>query len=169
MNVFCYDIDAIISNSKILSSYRSNSLLDRGNESNFDDTEASNEDDNLLKKYLKLGASMIADIVSGYTKDLLDVDGETELAAFEFNVAYKDVTSAIVFRVNMPDTFNQAISISIDEEIKDGIENYMLYRISKTKGIEYSSYQENYEESLGKIRSYINRRTESVKRSYGLL
>jgi len=172
MIIFNYKISDFVNNAQILSLYRVNTLLDRGSENIVDDTAISDEDESISQKYLKAGCAIIAQAISGYTKDLLQSDGSIILMEgepFEFDATYNTIQHSIVFRVNMPLNFNEAIIQSMDEAIKDALENYTIYRLAKIKGIDYMSYQEDWENSLGQIRTYINRRTTGTKRNYNLI
>lgn len=169
--IFKYPLTEITGNAKILSQYRENSLLQKGNNVPLDDTALTEEDVKILNKYLKTGCAEIANIVSGYSDNLVDED-ENELLPFEFNVADPDEEvneNVFIFRMAMPETFNKSVIQPMDEAIKDALENYLLYRTSKHKMNEVNSYNEDYESSLGLIRSYINRRTASTTRNHNLL
>lgn len=143
-------------------------MLEKGNESVVDDFSINDEDEALVKKYLKTGAALVAHVLSGYARNLLDVDGETELEAFEFDVTYDEVEHSFVFRVNMPDTWPTSAMILIDEAIKDALENYVLYRLAKHKMIEGESYYTSYDDAVKMIRSHISKRTETITRSKNL-
>ena len=172
MIIFSYKISDIIDNAQVLSLYRSNSMLEKGSENTLDDTAVSDEDESLLKKYLKSGCSLIADILSGYTKDLINSDGNKVLMVgepFEFDVTHETVAHSFVFRVNMPETFSESVVQLIDDAIKDALENYVLYRVAKLKMIEAETYFSDWENSRSQIRGYINRRTKSTVRNYNNL
>lgn len=173
--IFKHKLTEITGNAKILSQYRENSLLQKGNNVPLDDTALTEEDKAVLTKYLKTGCAEIANIVSGYSDNLVDENGN-ELLPFEFNVVNPDTpqdtteeNKVFIFRLAMPETFNKAVINPMDEAIEDALENYLLYRTSKHKMNEVNSYREDYETSLGLIRSYINRRTASTKRNYNIL
>lgn len=165
---FSYTIESIVNNAQILSLIRTNSMLEKGNENTVDDFSINDEDKSLVKKYLKTGAALIAHVLSGYTKNLLDTDGVTELEAFEFDVTYDSVDHSFVFRVNMPDTWPTSAMVLIDDAIKDGLENYVLYRIAKHKMIEGETYYLSFDDAVKMIRSYISRRTTTVVRAKNL-
>lgn len=163
MITFTYSISDFISNIQVLSLYRGNSSLDKGPESILDDTAISSEDDALLKKYLKYGASLIAHTLSGYAKDLINSSGETVLMEGEpFEVS----STQVIFRINMPETFQVNVINQIDEAIKDALENYVLYRVAKQKLIEGETYFNDWEQSRGQIRSYLVARTKPTRRTY---
>ena len=168
MIVFNYKISDLINNAQILSLIRTNSMLDKGTESVVDDFSINGEDEALVKKYLKTGAALIANVLSGYARNLLDVDGVTELEAFEFDITYDSVEHSFVFRVNMPVTWPASAMILTDDAIKDGLENYVLYRIAKHKMIEGESYYLSFDDAAKMIRSYISRRTSTVIRAKNL-
>lgn len=171
MIVYNYLIADILNNAQVLSLYRANSLLNQGNDSIVDDTAVGSEDESLLKKYLKAGSALVANVLSGYTKDLLNSEGDTVLmegVPFEFDVTYSEVDHQIVFRINMPETWPADAMLLADEAIKDALENYILYRANKFKMIDYRTYQEDHETALGNLRTYIHRRTETITRSYKL-
>lgn len=168
MITFNYKISNLINNVQVLSLLRVNTMLDKGPESVVDDFSINDEDESLVTKYLKTGCSLIANVLSGYARNLLDVDGVTELEAFEFDVTYDSVEHSFLFRVNMPDTWPTSAMILIDDTIKDGLENYILYRIAKHKMIEGESYYLSFDDSVKLIRSYIHRRTTTVNRAKNL-
>ena len=168
MIIFNYQISDFINNVQILSQLRSNSRLAKGDENELDDTSITDDEEALVKKYLRAGCAEIADILSGYTNDLLDTDEVTELEAFEFDVTYLTVENSIVFRVNMPTTFRTSAMKLIDEAIKDALENYLLYRVARHKTIEEKTYTEDCEKAKDQIRSYLTRRTGTIKRVYKL-
>jgi hypothetical protein len=172
MIIFNYKISDFIDNAQVLSLYRVNTLLESKSENVVDDTAVSDEDESLSSKYLKAACVQIAQIISGYTKDLLQPDGTTILmegSPFEFDVTYETVEHSIVFRINMSLNFNKAIITAMDEAIKDALESFVLYRTARTKGIEFISYQEDWENSIGQVRNYINRRTTGTRRNYNLI
>lgn len=172
MIIFNYKIEDFLNNAQVLSLYRSNSLLEKGSEHIVDDTAVSDEDETLLKKYLKAGASFIAQVISGYTKDLINSAGDTvpmEGEPFKFDVTYETVEHSIVFRLNMPETFNLSVLSTMDEAIKDTLENYVLWRVNEIKGTESASWKDSYETALGQVRNYINRRTQGTRRNYNLI
>jgi len=168
MIVFSYKISDFFTNAQVLSLIRTNSMLEKGNENTVDDFSINDEDEALVKKYLKTGCALIANVLSGYARNLLDVDGVTELEAFEFDVTYSTVEGSFVFRVNMPDTWPTSGMILIDDAIKDALENYVLYRLAKHKMIEGESYYSSFDDSVKNIRSYLSRRTSTVTRSKNL-
>lgn len=172
MIIFSDKISDIIGNAQVLSLYRSNSMLEKGSENVVDDSAISDEDESLLKKYLKSGCSLIANALSGYTKDLINSDGDTVLMEgepFEFDITYSTVEHSFVFRVNMPETFRASVVDLIDDSIKDALENYVLYRVAKLKLIEGDTYFSDWESSLSQIRGYLNQRTKSTVRNYNSL
>ena len=165
-----YAISDILNNSKVFSVFRADVLHSQGKAENVvDDTVLSDEDESICKKYLKIGATEVANVISGYAKNLLDTDGVTELEPFEFDVTYNAIPNSIVFRANLPETFQTAILALMDESFKDALENYILYRVNKLKGIEFQSYQADYETALSNIRKYVHRRTQSTIRNYNNL
>ncbi len=164
MIIFNYTINEILDQSKIISLYRANTSLNAGIENALEELGIHEKDNDLLEKYLKTGCGLIADALSGYARNLLDEDGTTELEAFEFDATYEDVTNSIVYRVNMPDAWPTSAMHLIDDAIKDSLENYVIYRINKQKGIDASSNFDDWETALGKIRSLLCRRTEPVLR-----
>lgn len=165
-----YAIADLINNSKVFSVFRADILQSQGKVENVvDDTVLSDEDESICKKFLKVGASEIQNIISGYSKNLLDTDGVTELSPFEFDVTFDTVPNSIVFRSNVPETFDTSVMIPMDESFKDAMENYILYRVNKIKGNEFESYKSDYEFALDNIRKYIHRRTKSVIRNYNNL
>jgi hypothetical protein len=169
MIIFSYKISDFIANTQILSIYRASSAYNAGNEGVVYDTAISPEDESFMTKYLKAGASLVSQVISGYTKDLINKEGDTVLMVgqpFEFDVIYEMIEHSIVFRVNMPETFNQSVMPALDEAIKDALENYTLYRTAKLRAVEFASYQEDWETALGQVRTFIHRRTEGTRRSY---
>lgn len=168
MIIFSYKISDFIGNAQVLSMYRASTAFNSGKDGIVDDTSLSGEDESLLKKYLKTGASFVAQAFSGYNKDLINKLRETVLMVgepFEFDVTFETVENSIIFRVNMPETFNENGIPALDESIKDALENYMIFRTAKLRAIEYMSYQEDYESALGRVRTLIHRRTEGIRRS----
>lgn len=164
MIVFNYTISEILNQSKIISLYRANTSLNGGVENALEEQGLHEKDDPIIEKYLKTGCGLIADTLSGYARNLLDEDGVTELEAFEFNVTYDNVANSIVYRVNMPTTWPESAMNLIDDAIKDSLENYVVYRINKQKGIDASSFFDDWEDARGRIRSLLSRRTEPVLR-----
>lgn len=172
MIIFNYKISDFINSTEILSVYRANSLVDQSNAPEPNDSAISKDDEALIKKYLSIGASTIAQALSGYNKDLLDSLGNTLVMVgepYEFNVVFEEVVGSIVYRINVPENFNLSVLEAFDNAIKDCLENYVLYRVCKNKAIEFKSYQEDYENALGQIRMYVNRRNGTIKRRYNLI
>lgn len=172
MITFNYLINDFIDNAQLQSMYRAGTMYNSGQEGVLLDPSISAEDDGLLKKYLKVGVTLIAQVISGYTKDLRNSKGDILSMVgepMEFDITYETVENSIVFRVNMPETFNLAVIKALDEAIKDTMENYILYRTGRSKGTEFESFQQDWETALGRVRAYINRRTETIRRSYSFI
>ena len=168
MIIYSYKISDITNNVQILSLFRSNSIIDKGEQPVIDDFPLNPEDVSMIKKYLAIGSSLVAYSLSGYAKNLIDSDGVTILEPFEFDIEYSNDTGMIVFRTNMPDNWPISTKTLIDESIKDCLENYVLYRVSKHKMIELNSYYEDFNYALSNVRGYISRRNTIIKRKYNL-
>lgn len=172
MIVFTYKVNDFLNNAQIISMYRANALVQHGPQIDLDDTEASYEDQSILTNYLKKGAAIIAANMSGYAKALYDTDGITALNALDFIA--EDLTvdpiieAQIIFRINLPDSFNNTLILPCDEAIKDALENYMLYRLFKHKGHNFESFMDDYKSSVNNILTYINHRSTVTKRSMNL-
>lgn len=165
---FNYSIPDLVTNILALSGLRSQSVFNNGGDAITDNTKLTNEDEALITKYLKAGCAHIADIMSGYASGILDEDGVTELDPFEFDAELGDEENQIIFRAVMPDTFVEATVTPMDEVIKDALENYVIFRTAKIRGTEFQSYEDDYNKAIDKLRSYLNRRSSPVKRSFNL-
>ena len=177
--IFKQNIKEITDNVQVLSQYRGNSLQQKGNNVPLDDTPVTLDDIKILKKYLKTGCMEINKVLSGYQSSIVNDEG-TELLPFEFDVADPDIeiphgetanpdNNVIIFRCSMPETFNTAVITTMDEAIRDALENYLLYRTSKHKMNEMQSYQQDFDEAKGLLRTYVNARTKSTRRTYNIL
>ena len=169
MIIFNYTINEILDQSKIISLYRASTVLNEDNKEALSILGLSERDVDILKKHLKNGCVKIAHILSGYTKDLIDSNYNSvpmEGDPFEFDVTYDDIANSIVFRINMPESWPVSCTTLIDVAIKDALENYVVYRVNKDKGIDGSSYLDDYDMACRDIRSYLGRRDTMVKRSY---
>jgi hypothetical protein len=127
------------------------------------DAEIGLEHQDLMKKFMKVGASEIIGKLSGYTDNLYDVDGVTLLEPIEF------ADTTITMRVNVPTTFRKTVVLSLDKAIEEALENYGVYRINEFKGHSFEIFQINYEKAISKILTYISARTQTITRSYKLL
>lgn len=168
MIIFHYSILELLDNSQLQSMYKANTLLE-SSLNVADDTVISDEDQVICKKFLKTASSNVAQVLSGYMKKLVD-DVNDPLLGFEFDIGYSEIqgsfeeltTGAIVFRLNMPDTFNTSLIPTIDDLIQTALENFVLMKMAKLRGIDSASYQESYDESLSLLRSYIHQRTSPI-------
>ena len=166
--VFNFPVSDFIGNAKVLSMYRAKTISKNGGDANTLDTVLDSSDESFLKKYLKVGCSKIADVMSGYSKNILDQDGVMLLDPYEFDSSLEGQSGQIIFRINVPDSFVDTSVDSIDEAIRDGLENYMMYRTAKLRAVEFQSYQMDWETSLNDIRGYLSRRSETTKRSMNM-
>ncbi len=175
MLVFTYAFDDVLNNVQVKSLYRANYHVQNGPEINLDDTVTTTfEDKAILTNFLKKGAGLIAQAISGYAHAIYDVDGITPLQAIEFTpeiaadntetppILYTGAT--VIFRVNMPPDFNNQSITSLDQNIMDYLENYVLYRLGKDKGHDFETYQDDYKTALSQILFLINQRIRPVTR-----
>lgn len=165
---YTYTIDSIVNNAHVLSLFRSNSMIDKGEQPVIDDISLNPEDVSMIKRYLKAGSVLIAYALSGYSNNLIGEDNVTKLDPFEFDTEDEDKNKLIVFRSNMPSTWPESTKTLIDESIKDCLESYVLYRVSKHKFMECDSYLSDFESSIGNIRCFLSIRNDTVKRPYNL-
>jgi hypothetical protein len=181
MITFTYEFSDILNNSQIIASYRSSANTQRDNKVLVDDADATFEDESILTKYLKAAAGKIAGVMSGYTTNLFDIDPLTLLPktdtdgnyivldALEFVAAvtaYPDheppivaVTPKIILRINVPANFRVQSVTTLDESIKDALENYILYRLNKHKGHDWESFFDDYNQAIGDVLMYLNQRS----------
>jgi len=162
--VFSYPIKDFVNDAQVLSLYRGKAIAVTGAQLINSEFKLSDQDDSLIKKYLKSAAVKILDVVSGYTKGIQDYG----TIPFEYDVTYNDIESQIVYRLLFPDNFVTTSVNQIDESIKDAIVNYILYRSAKLKATEFQSFEKDWEESLSQIRSYLQRRNTSTVRNMNL-
>ena len=174
MIVFTYKIADFLNNAQILSLYRGNALLQHAEEIPLDDSAITYEDESILTNLLKKGVAIVGASMAGYGNALYDEDGITLLKAIEFITAVpaappvEAVEAQVIFRINMPDTFNHDLALPLDETIKDTLENYILYRSMDLKGHNYESYKENYTTGLSNIMAVLNQRERPIRRSYSM-
>jgi len=166
--VLNYPIADFIYNAQVLSMYRASGTLSSGGEAIVMDTILNTSDEQILTRYLKAGAVIIADIMSGYTKNILDQDGVMLLDPYEFGGTLGLLTNQLIYRLNMPDTVIDSAIDALDEAIRDGLENYIIYRTAKHRSIENQSYLQDWNECLDNIRKYLNRRSEGTHRNYNI-
>lgn len=177
--VFKQKIKEVTDNTQVLSQYRGNSVLQKGNDVQLDDTPLSLDDIKILRKYLKTACAEINKVLSGYQSSIEDADGNA-LVPFEFDVADPDIVldegetadpdeNIIIIRAGLPATFNTSVITHMDDAIRDALESYLLYRTSKHKMNETQSYYDDFTGAIGNLRTYINMRTASVRRNYNIL
>ena len=177
--IFKQNMKEITDNAQVLSQYRANSMLQKGNDVPLDDTPLTLDDVGVLRKYLKSGCREIQKVFSGYQVSIVDAEGNT-LLPFEFDVPDPDITigegetanpdnNVLLFRLSMPATFNSSVIGQMDDAIRDALESYLLYRTAKHKMNEIQSYQADFEDAKGMLRTYVNMRTQSVRRNYNIL
>lgn len=162
---FNYNLSDFLNNTQIMSQYRTQTTFNSGGEAGIDDVKLTADDESLITKFLKGACVKIADVLSGYTKLMFASDGETELPAYEFNVTYDTLPGQIVFRINMPDTFLLSTMNSMEDCIKDALENYVIYRTTQLRGTEFQSYLSQWDDGVRQLRAYLSRRTQVVTRS----
>jgi len=165
MITFYYEISKLIDNIRVISDYRSKSEIDRGEQNIIPSINII--DDPVALKLLEDAGAEIALMISGYFTDLVDEEGE-ELNGYEFDVTYDEKENCMVFRLNMPSSFNIKLIGSIDRAIKSALENYVLYKFSYMTNFSSEPYEKNYNEELDKIRYYLAMRKKPIKRSYKL-
>lgn len=171
MIIFSYKISDLIAEIKTLSEYGTSVIpVDRVDA--LENAIVDDRDDVIVKSFLKYGASNVAHIISGYTKDLINSDGDTVLmegTPFEFDVTYDSVENCIVFRVNMPETWDENIMNILDESIKNSLVSFGLYQLYKKKKIDFTTELDDYNTSLTEIRKYIHARKVGTRRNYNML
>lgn len=184
-----YTIADFINNAKVLSVYRASSAYNEGKSS--DDTNLTNNDESFLEKYLKLACAEMVGIFSGYAYEIYAADGVTALEPYEYDISVGTpaVAHQIVFRLVMQDAltvednsliaqnvrlrnlypvpppFNKTALFLLDVMVKDALENFILFRTAKYRGIEFQSYQQDYKEALANVRSCLHKRTAPVVRN----
>lgn len=172
MLTFTYKVAELISNAQAISMYRASSSHSQGNPGASNESTLTLEDESIMLKYLKLAANEVANAMGGYTKDLLDDDGVTALEAFEFTqttpVAPTEAEDVLIFRVNMPTTFNTAYTNQILSAIADAIENFILMRIAKYRSLEMASYKDDFDNAISLIKEYLTKRTATITRSMNM-
>jgi hypothetical protein len=162
--IFNFNVSDFISNPQIIAAYRTQTIFNSGGDPVTDNTKITSEDESVIRKYLKLACTKVADAFSGYTENITDTEGTMEIPAYEFDVTYKEFDNQIVYRINMPDTFITGSIEGMDESIRDFLENYIIFRINKIRGVEYESYKYDSESAIGDLRCYLGRRTAPVCR-----
>lgn len=168
MIVFNYTISDLYAEAKTLCQYLLSTIPD-DQEGSLEKMMIVDRDEDMLKIYLKTGASKIAQVISGYAKYLYDTDNVTLLSPFEFDVTYLTVEHSIVFRVNMPDTFDTNKAGLLDDSIKNALVNYILAMFFKQKKLDFTIPFDNYNNALSEIRTYIHSRVLSTHRNYNTL
>lgn len=168
MIIFNYTISDIFTEAKTLCQYYLSTMPDEQEES-FEKMMIVDRDEDMLKVYLKTVSAKIAQIISGYSKYLYDTDNVTLLSPFEFDVTYSTVEHSIVFRVNMPDTFDTNKAIMLDDSIKNALVNYILFMFFKKKKLDFTVSFDDYGTALSEIRTYIHSRVQSTHRNYNTL
>ena len=162
MIIFTFPIADFLQDAQIISMYRATALVQGKGELPIDDASITYEDTATIKKYLGIGSSFIASMMSGYTNDLYDTDRTTLLKAFE------TTDTNIIFRINVPETFNNANIPIVDESIKDYLINYVIYRINKNKGHNFESFDDDCNQAKSNILLALNQRTKTIKRKFNL-
>lgn len=178
MIIFTYKVSDILNNAQIQSLYRANALLQHNEEIPLDDSAATYEDQSILTNYLKKGCGVLSASMAGYGNALYDEDGITLLPALEFvseviadpdaDPAVVGVDAQVIFRVNMPDTWNTNLALPMDEAIKDTLENYIIYRLFQIKGHNFESFFNDYTTGMSKIMEFLNMRERPIRRSYAM-
>ena len=164
---YWYDIEKLLLNIGVISDYKTNTLVEKqGGEPRMLPSVAV-QDNSIAVKLLNDASAEIFLLMSGYAKDVVD-ENDDALEPYSFDVAYDDITRAIVYNFNFPDTFNDKIIGGIERAIKSAIENYVLSRYNQIAGLDFQLYERNFEREKDRILLYINRRTETVKRAYKL-
>ncbi len=165
MQVLYFEIQKIIDNARVMSDYRSKTEIDHGEQTIIPSINIV--DGPVAKKLLEDGAAGIAGMMSGYFHGLKDGDGNA-LEGYEYDTAYEDTDGCIVYRLNMPLSFDQRLLGPLKRAVRGGLENYVLSRFADLTGFSSEQYEQHYRSELDKIRSYLSRRTTTIKRTYKL-
>ena len=171
MITFYYDIDKLLDNIRVKSDYRTNTEIDRGEEKLIPSVNIA--DNPIAGKLLNDAGGELALLMSGYADGLIDAE-ENELEAYEYGVEYDDpvnletITNAMVFRLNMPDTFNAKNKKGLDRTIKNAIEQYVLWKYNEMVNFDFRLYEAAYKLETDKLLLYLNKRTKTIQRGYKL-
>ena len=171
MITFYYDIDKLLDNVRVKSDYRTSTEIDRGEEKLIPSVNVA--DNPIAERLLDDAGGELALLMSGYADGLTDEDGN-ELEAYEFGIEYDDpvnletLTNAMVFRLNMPDTFNTKNKTGLDRTIKNAIEQYVLWKYNEMVNFDFRLYEAAYKRETDKLLLYLNKRTETIQRAYKL-
>lgn len=171
MITISFKIAELLTEIKSLSEYGS-SMIPLDQAGALENSIIIDRDDEYLKSYLKSGCSNISQVLSGYTKDLINSAGEDVLMVgtpFEFDVTYATVANSIVFRLNMPETWSTDLAVLLGESMKNAMTNFTMYMYFRRKKMPFAVEYEEYQNSLSEIRTYIHQRTKAVKRNYNIL
>lgn len=158
---YSYAIMDLLDSSQLMSMYKANTILD-SSETAADDTVISDEDQGMLGSFLETGAINVSWILQGYSQGIVDV-ADNELEAFEWDTPEEH---KIIFRTAMPDNFLKSSIKMIDNKIRIALENFMLCQMAKLRGIDYVSYQENYDHACSQIPVYLSQRNKPIERKF---
>ena len=165
MQVLYLEIQQVIDNARAISGYRSGTETGHGEQN---PAPSINIEDNALsKKLLEDGAAEVAGIMSGYFKGLAGKDSKGP-EGFEFDADYEGKEGCIVYRLNMPPSYDARLNSPLKRAVRSALENFILFRFSDMVNSDSGKYEGSYRKELGKIRSYLSRRTETIKRTYKL-
>lgn len=166
MITFHYEIEKLLDNIRVVSDYRSKTAIDQGEQNIIPSVNVV--DDPIAKKLLEDAAGEVAMVMSGHFGLMLDTDEETELENYEYDVTYDGTANCIVFRLDLPDTFNERTIHALDRAVKNAMENYVLQRFLEMVNFDGRAFERMYQKEINKILLYLNVRTETIKRGYKL-
>ena len=181
MIIFSYTQKDIFKGAQLIASHKMKTLLAKAPEAIDDIVIDATDDEEILIDYFKEGAGEIIGKMSGYTKNLYEIDPVTLtyvldpatglpilLDAITFVPASVSpvVDASVVFRLNTPTTFKETILVSLDQQIEKALKYFILYHYYKNKGHDFETFFDDYSQSISKILFYLCQRTATITRSY---
>lgn len=120
---------------------------------NYANTQDETGEVNLITRYSEKAISELAGAMGRYLQDYT-IESTNDLRDFD----------AVMFYLNMPDTFNASLMNPLRSAMHDYVVNRTIFDwYMKTKPDEALIYEKLYNESYDRVKSLLNRRTGFVK------
>lgn len=162
MTTFYYTITALLDLIKEQASYKAKLLSKIEGGPSFEDASISNDENDLVKQYLRSITSEIFD------KHLSPLSRTLEETPFEFDVTYDpgtgDINNCIVFRVEFPEKFDQKTIPAVTRAIEETIVSYAILQWFKDNKFERQTEEQEHTLKKKNLISSVNRRIGLVRK-----
>lgn len=166
---FYYEIPKLFNRIQNESLRHSKSLRDKDGKSMGTRYAISDEDDAIIRKFIKESAVEVSNILSPYGRTLADLD--TPLEPFEWEATFTDddestTDDCVIFRIIEPTNYDTTKTNLLENVIEGTMVYYALSKWLFKNSADGVFYKVESDDMKGKILWYLSHRTATIKRTY---